>query len=300
MGRRKTSSPGGLAAFAILAVVCLILFTVYVKEDPDSGPLHTVQLGAMEVLRPVHGVVGALAWPFQTVGGYVQGAFGAAEREAQLEEELMRYREQAAENARLVQENQRLREMLDGQRAGYEYSPLARVIAPVGGQFANRIVINVGSEDGVKPEQPVVVGNNTLVGRTTERVTPNTAEVMLITDQAFAAGVTTVPPASFDRSTGEVQPPEDEGVVYGEGLLQTSWEGSLGIDYVELSDRVEKDDYVITSGRAGERELLFPPGLFVGTVASVSSQDLDQYKKIVVSPAVNPDALREVRVIIDW
>jgi rod shape-determining protein MreC len=67
-----------------------------------------------------------------------------------------------------------------------------------------------------------------------------------------------------------------------------------------LSSRAEEGDYVVTSGRAGARQLLFPPGLFVGTVESVSSQDIDQYKKIVVEPAMNPDDLEEVRVITDW
>jgi rod shape-determining protein MreC len=300
MGRRKTSSPGGLAAFAILVVVSLILFTVYVREDPENGPLHTVQLGAMEVLRPVHGVVGVLTWPFQTAGDYFRGTFGAADREARLQEELIEYRERAADAARLVQENERLRQMLDGERPGYEYSRLAQVVAPVGGQFSNRVIINVGSEDGVRPEQPVIVGNNTLVGRTTEQVGPNRAEVLLISDQGFAAGVRAVPADNFDRQSGEITPLEEENVSYGEGLLQTSWEGSMTMDYVELSDRVEKGDYVVTSGRAGDLELAFPPGLFVGTVESVSAQDIEQYKKIVVSPAINPDNLQEVRVILDW
>jgi rod shape-determining protein MreC len=56
----------------------------------------------------------------------------------------------------------------------------------------------------------------------------------------------------------------------------------------------------VTSGRAGDKELLFPPGLYVGTVESSSSQDIEQFKKIVVDPAVNPDDLEEVRVIVDW
>ena len=56
----------------------------------------------------------------------------------------------------------------------------------------------------------------------------------------------------------------------------------------------------MTSGRAGDKELLFPPGLYVGKVESVSSQDIDQFKKIVVEPAMNPQDLEEVRVITDW
>jgi rod shape-determining protein MreC len=47
-------------------------------------------------------------------------------------------------------------------------------------------------------------------------------------------------------------------------------------------------------------ESLFPPGLLVGTVESASSQDIEQYKKIVVDPSVNLDDLEDVRVIVDW
>jgi len=32
----------------------------------------------------------------------------------------------------------------------------------------------------------------------------------------------------------------------------------------------------------------------------VSSQDYNQFKKIVVEPAMNPQDLEEVRVIVDW
>jgi rod shape-determining protein MreC len=124
---------------------------------------------------------------------------------------------------------------------------------------------------------------------------------MLVTDQMFAAGVRIIPPAEFDPASGELSPAvTTEDVSYGEGLLRTNLEGYFGVDYVDVSSRAEEGDYVVTSGRAGGRELLFPPGLLVGTVESVSSQDTVQYKTIVVDPAMNPDDLEEVRVIVDW
>lgn len=298
MAKRKSNVTGGITAFAILSVVSLVLFTVYVKES-QAGPLHTVQLGASEVLRPARSVVGVAAGPFNAVGNWFGGSLGAAKKESDLEKEVIKYREEAADAARLKQENQRLLEMLNGQRLAYKYAPLARVVAPIGGQLTNRVIINIGSKDGVKPEQPVVVGDNTLVGRTTGRVTENTAEVMLITDQSFAAGVKIVPPTSFNPKTGGVQAAGGD-VSYGEGLLKTNWEGYLGVDFVDLNARVERGDYVITSGKVGERQLLFPPGLLIGKVESVSSQDIDQYKKIVVSPAVRSNELEEVRVIVGW
>jgi rod shape-determining protein MreC len=299
VGRRKSSAAGGLAALFILCVVSLVLFTVYVKEG-GAGPLHTVQLGAAEVLAPVRSVVAAGVEPFQQAGHKVESAFDTSE-EDQLRRKLREIEGLAAQASRLERENARLRELLKGERSYYEYGPLARVIAPVGNQFTNRIQIDVGTEDGVKPQMPVVVGNNTLVGRTTGLVGRSKAEVMLVTDREFRAGVRIIPPAEFDPASGRLTPAVTaENVSYGEGLLGTNLEGYLGVEYVDFSDRAEEGDYVVTSGRAGNRELLFPPGLLVGTVESVSEQDIDQFKKIVVEPAMTPDELEEVRVITDW
>ncbi len=316
MGRsRKSSAASGLVALIILCVTSLVLFTVYVKEE-DSGPLHTVQLGAAEVLRPVRGLFGLATSPFSAASERVEGALDASEKR-ELEERALEYEEEAAEAARLRDENQRLRKLLDGEQRSFTYSPLAQVVAPVGGQLTERVVINVGSDDGVEPEQPVVVGNNTLIGRTTNRVTPSTAEVLLVTDQNFAAGVRVLPPkapqeepdgesttpgeSTTDGGSGTPEREPDFGASSnGEGLLKTSWEGYLGVDYVDLNADAEQGDFVVTSGRAGGRELLFPPGLLVGIVESVSSQDINQYKNIVVTPAMKTEDLQNVRVIVDW
>jgi rod shape-determining protein MreC len=231
------------------------------------------------------------ASPFATAGQRVEDVLNSGEKE-ELKAQVREYEEGAADASRLRQENERLRKLLNSEQASFKYAPLARVIAPVGGQLTERVMINVGTNDGVKPEQPVIVGNNTLIGRTTDRVTPNTAEVLLVTDQNFAAGVRILPETSSGDSSSEDS--------HGEGLLRTNWEGYLGVDYVDLNAKAEQGDFVVTSGRAGDRELLFPPGLLIGTVESVSSRDIDQYKKIVVTPAVKADDLQEVQVIIDW
>ena len=300
MGRKKSNATRNVIVLAALGFVCLLLFTVYIREGA-TGPLHTVQLGASEVLQPVRSVFGAAAKPVGEAGGRANDALAKGTEMDQLRAEARENEELAAQASRLQQENDRLRELLQGDRVTYEYGPLAQVVAPVGDQFTERITINVGTDDGIAPEQPVVVGNNTLIGRTTSNVTRNQAEVMLITDQSFAAGVRVVPPAEFDPTTGELVPASPEGETsYGEGLLKTDWEGTLGVDFVDLGAQVEKGYFVVTSGRAGDRELLFPPGLFVGTVEAVSSRDIDQYKNVVVDPTANADDLEEVRVIVGW
>ncbi len=304
MGRKKSSAASGLAALFILCVASLALFTVYVKEgdcaqEGGCGPLHTVQLGAAEVLQPVRSIFATVFEPLRRTGERVTRAFDNSE-EQRLERKVQETEALAAQASRLERENAELRGLLKGQRAAYEYGPLAQVIAPVGDQFTQRIVINVGTEDGVEPNRPVVIGESTLVGRTTE-VSRHTAQVMLITDQMFAAGVRIIPPAQFDPASGEISPAvTEENVSYGQGLLETDLEGYFGVGLVSQSARAEEGDYVVTSGRSGDKELLFPPGLYVGMVESVSSQDYDQFKNIVVEPAMNPQDLQEVRVITDW
>jgi rod shape-determining protein MreC len=293
VGRRKSSAASGLAAFFILCIASLVLFTVYVKEGDcarggECGPLHTVQLGAAEVLLPVRSAAATVFEPVRETSQRIQNAFDNGEEE-RLRRKVQETEALAAQASRLERENARLRELLKGERSTYEYGPLAQVVAPVGDQFTERIVINVGTEDGVE-----------LVGRTTE-VSKHTAQVMLVTDQIFKAGVRIISPAEFDPASGELAPAVTaEDVSYGQGLLQTNLEGYLGVNYVGMSSRAEEDDFVVTSGRAGDKELLFPPGLYVGTVESATSQDYNQFKTIVVDPAVTPDDLEEVRVIVDW
>lgn len=304
MGRKKSSAASGLVALFILCVASLALFTVYVKEgdcaqEGGCGPLHTVQLGAAEVLQPVRSIFATIFEPLRSTGERVTGAFDNS-KEQMLERKVQKTQALAAQASRLERENAELRELLKGQRAVYRYGPLAQVVAPVGDQFTQRIIINVGTEEGVEPNRPVVIGENTLVGRTTE-VSRHTSQVMLITDQMFAAGVKILPPAQFDPASGEISPAvTEEDVSYGQGLLETDLEGYFGVGLVSQSARVEQGDYVVTSGRSGDKELLFPPGLYVGTVESVSSQDYDQFKNIVVEPAMNPQDLQEVRVVTDW
>lgn len=321
MWRRRSGSPGGLVTLIILVVTSLILFTVYAREG-ESGPLHTVQLGAAEVLRPLRSLTSTIVKPIDSLGATFGNIMDKNKAESSLKKEKIQNKELKAQNVDLEQENERLRQLVNGTKKPYKYAPLAQVVAPIGGQFTDRIIINVGSDDGVKPEQAVVVGKSTLVGRTTGRVTAHTAEVMLITDQNFEAGVRILPHSTGQKpnaekttageTTSETTIPErtttapetttpaSEQPPTAEGLLETTSDGYLGVGLVDVSASVSQGDFVVTSGRAGDKKLLFPPGLLVGTVESVSSQDIDQYKKIVVTPAVQPDDLQEVRVITDW
>lgn len=280
-----------------LCFAALLLFTVYVREG-GSGPLHTVQLGAYEVLHPVRELADEALSPLAGAAGRVSGALSTGD-EDELEGEVREYRERAARASVLEDENERLRGLLRAERSGYEYSSAARVLSPVGEQFTERLVIAAGSDEGVESGQPVVVGERTLIGRTTGQITSDTAEVRLANDPNFAAGARVLPPESGGGAPDPTQGGETDEP-YAEGLLRTNWRGVLGVEYVDREARAREGDFVVTSGRAGEFSLLFPPDLLLGTVSSVSSEDIDQYQRVGVEAAERPDDVQQVRVILDW
>src|SRR5215217_896023 len=110
VGRKKSSAASGLAALFILSVVSVTLFTIYVKEGDcaqeqgSCGPLHTVQLGAAEVLQPARSVFASLFEPLQSASESVQGALDNS-KEERLERELQNTQALAAEASRLEREN---------------------------------------------------------------------------------------------------------------------------------------------------------------------------------------------------
>ena len=261
--------------------------------------MHTVQLGAAEVLQPARSVFATLFEPLATGNESVQGAFDNSE-EQRLERKVQESQALAAQASRLERENARLRELLKGQRSAYEYGPLAQVVAPVGDQFTQRIVINVGTEDGVEPNRPVVIGENTLVGRTTE-VSNHTAQVMLITDQMFAAGVRIIPPPSSTRLRVRSAPPSRPRTSpTARGFWRRTSKDTSGSTWSASRRAPRRATSSLPAGGPGTRSSCSRLGLYVGKVEAVSSQDIEQFKKIVVDPAMNPQDLEEVRVIIDW
>jgi rod shape-determining protein MreC len=65
--------------------------------------------------------------------------------------------------------------------------------------------------------------------------------------------------------------------------------------YIPQGVKIQTGDRVVTSGVGG----VFPPGLWVGTVADVRQNDVDLYQSARLEPAVDFGQLEEVMVIVN-
>ena len=264
-------------------MLSLALITVSFRQSSEGGVSGAQNVGAT-VLRPFEIAAERVAAPFRDLYGWGDGVLHAKSENAQLRKEVDALRQKyiAAESA--LQENARLRELLDYQDiASYpaDFSQInARVIARPTSLFEQRIVISAGAIHGISLHDPVVTADG-LVGDVT-KLTDRTAQVTLLTDpdSAVAAHVLSSGASGLIRSGP------------GDG-------DSLVLDQVTRAQVVNLDDIVVTAGTLGGRlRSIFPRGIQIGVVSSVGQTDTDLYKQVQVDPYVDFSDLHLVAVLV--
>jgi rod shape-determining protein MreC len=204
------------------------------------------------------------------------------------------YKSVAQENELLKEENARLRQETYHAREGLQELarlhtlvrfddkwdfPIvtARVIGHNPGRFLTTMVINRGTEHGVKENMPVFSMNG-LVGKIS-KATISHSRVQLLVDPNLKLSV-------MDRRTRVV------------GFLE-SLDGVRLTALVPTHAGVHAGDTLVTSGLGG----IFPKGIPVGTVKEVRKSDLDVMRQMEVSPFQDFSILEEVFVMqkeTDW
>jgi rod shape-determining protein MreC len=270
------------AVAVALVVVSLALLTVYFRES-SGGSLHGLQSAGSTVLRPFEVAATRVAQPFRDAAGWVGGLSGARSENKKLKREVADLKRQLIAAQGAMQQNQQFKKLLHYQGSpsypqDYHSLPTS-VISRASGQFDQRIVVGVGSKDGVELHDPVVTPDG-LVGQVT-RVYTHVAQVTLITDESSYVSV-------VDLRTGAA------------GLLRHNDSGSsIILDSVPKSAQVSQGDAVVTAGWHTPRlSSIFPRDIPVGTVSSVSQTDIDPYKQIEVTPFVDFGSIDSMDVLI--
>ena len=181
------------------------------------------------------------------------------------------------ENSRyleLLAAHERLQELLQFKQTISRPVLAAQVTGRDPTGWFKSIIIDKGGQAGLRLNMPVVNARG-VVGRTVS-VSPNYAKVLLIIDQNSAVDCL-------------VQRSCDRGMVKGVSAEVCK------LDYVVKSSDVAIGDIVVTSGQVG----LFPKGLPVGRVLSVSDMPGELFKDIEIRPVVDFSKLEEVLVILE-
>ena len=268
---------GGSPAVRILIVlicVSLGLMTIHAREGA-SGPVHLLRAAVKTVAMPFEYVGSLITEPLDAVSVALEDASAGEETLSELRAQNAALLSQLAELEEYKIENARLSNML-GLSSAYGTQGLgARVIGSSIDDWSSAVTIDVGSSSGVSVDMPVSDGNG-VVGQVTE-VSPFSSTVTLLTDPDCGVGAL-------------LQGSRDTGVLRG------SIDGSLHLEYIPISTEVSVGELVVTSGLGG----VYPKGMLLGVVSSVTSVPSDVYLTIIVTPVFEPNALDEVYVVMSF
>jgi len=169
------------------------------------------------------------------------------------------------------EENESLREAL-GLNLQNDYDlVLGRVISK--DILNDTILINIGSNDGIKKDFPVILSGKALLGRVID-VYPNYSRVMLITQKNNMIDVEIPDSKSFALSKGE-------------GGLKAS------LDMFPRDIELKEDSLIITSAMGGN----YPAGLYVGKVKNVKKLDNEVYQVAEIEKSFDLNTVNNVFVI---
>lgn len=259
------------AVVIALVAASVVLLTAYFGESASS-PLHSVQRGIAEVFSPVQVGASKVLSPFRDVASFFSDTFKAKSQVAQLRKRVDKLTRELAQAQYAASQNAQLQREVGLQKTGglASYKPVAaNVISRDPTLWYATVEVDKGSSDGVHLHDPVT-GDGALVGEVSV-VGQNYSIVTLITDHTMAVA------ARVLDSSG------DTGVL----VPAVGNPNQLVLQYLQSSAPVQVGQLVSTVGfKYGSLQDLFPPGIPIGTVASVGTQ-LANSGQVQVTPVAN-------------
>lgn len=267
--------------FVVLVLASLVLITISFR----SSALDSAQGYGASLLRPFEVGASRVARPFRDAASYANGLFDAKSENEKLKDELDHWRQLAIALQAAAQDNRMFREQLDYQDSSLfpeDYAFVhARVLTSPPAPYDRTITIAAGSNEGIAMQNAVITPDG-LVGQVT-KVSPNVSKVMLISDPESAVSAVD----ARHLATG--------------GLLEHgSGTDSVVLNRVSKDRKIESGDTIITAGSPGAPLLpsVYPRGVLIGTVTSVSRFDTDLFTQVQVEPFVDLNSLQSVIVLI--
>lgn len=231
------------------------------------------------VINPFVAVQTWISVRYQAVQDFVrapQDIIRLRQRNAELEAQVAQLQAQIIELESRLAETNVLSALVDFARAHPENRyQAAAVIARDPSPFLQYVIINRGSDNGLRRGMPVVTQQG-LIGRIAA-VTAGAARVQLITDPTSSVNV------RLEQSGAQA-------------VLLGQLTGEIILDMIPQEAEVHPGDLVLTSGLGGG----YPPNLLVGQVVSVQKREQEVFQRATVQPVVDFNDVNIVLVITSF
>lgn len=268
MYRNKKSGIIGI----IVTIIILILIVIFSNGDKNSNFFENA---ATNLVMPVQNGLTYLKNKLSGNSTFFTDISNLKQENEKLQKKNSELEQSLRELENIKTQNETLKEYLNLTEKYGEYKTIpGYVINKDISNYSKTIVINIGSDDGVK-ENMTVIGDQGLVGHIVS-VTKSTAKVQTIIDTASSVSCT--------MSTSK------DSIVCKGTLNENS---ALKAMYISTEANVVQGDSIETSGLGG----IYPKGIHVGTVKKISNSKNLTDRYAIVETAVDFDKLDTVLVI---
>lgn len=261
------SARARVAFFSFLAIALIII-------DSRVRMLETVRIGLGVVLYPLQQVLLVPSRLADTVNGYFTSVTSLTRENDELKRKQFETAQSLQQARELMVENERLRKLLGARERLGNATVLADVLYESRDRFARKLVLNAGTNEGVRAGSPVI-DDAGVVGQIT-RVFNDTSEVTLLTDKDQSIPVQILRNGLRGVAFGGAEP------------------GTLDLRFMAANADVANGDVVTTSGIDG----VYPSGLMVATVSRVERAAKDQFARIVMSPVAGIESNKHLLVLL--
>lgn len=265
-------------ALLVTAAIILAMAVASVMFEGEASPLSNA--------------VRVILTPFRTaasgISGFIRNTYTyfyeveelKAENEA-LRVTIAEMEEKIRESEQALEENARLRELLDlsERRRDFKYV-MAEIVSRYSSNWASTFTIGKGSMHGIEPFDCVINEQGFLVGYVSE-VGTNWSIITTVIDTDIELG------AMIART-------RESAVAEGDFALMS--EGKLKLTYLPEDTVLLNGDVIYTSGVGG----VYPKGIRIGTVTKVQTDASGMGNYAIIEPAVDLDKLTQVFVITDF
>ncbi len=267
--KQQASRTSQLALYSALALFLMVADARFKITQPVRAAVSTA-------LSPVQWLVAQPVLAYQNASRYAEVQQQAVNREDAARKELVVMAQRAELADELINENQRLRAMLELRERSLTPGQVAEVVYDSPDPYTRRVVIDKGLVDKVEPGSPVL-DEKGVIGQVT-RVYPTRAEVTLLIDRDQAIPV-------FNPRTGA------RSVAYGDASSTRA--GGLELRFMPSNADVQVGDLLTTSGIDG----LYPEGLPVAKVVTVDRRADSAFTRIYCEPVGRVQGVRHVMVL---
>jgi rod shape-determining protein MreC len=259
------------------AIILLLLMGLVVDSRARFPMVNRIIITAMS---PVTYVVTAIADGVHNTTGYFASLSNLKAENEKLQKEINTLRQDNIDLIAMKAENERLSQLLNfkQQHPQLKFQP-AKVIGRDIGDLKDTILINQGSNAGLKLNMSVVTGAG-LVG-IVDSVYPNASRILLINSPRSKIGGMNL------RGDSRVA-----GIVGG----LAGQDASLEMNNMARDADLLPGDTVVTSGYSGHH----PAGLIIGTIEEVQKDDGGLTKVATITPSVDFSRLEEVMVVTNY